>query len=95
MKESIFLTFTTEQIKNNIKNNITDLKIYIKHYEKTHFKRFSKKDTRTFHKSNISELSLILSKYSNLDKDKIKELLDLKIFYRPEIIKLLELKDLN
>lgn len=85
MNEIIFKGLTTEQIKTNIKTNTEVLNEYIKHYERTNLRPILKKNTRVFNKSNKYQLSFILSKYSNLDKDRIKELLDLKVFYRPNI----------
>ena len=93
MNEIIFKGLTTEQIKSNIRKNTEVLTEYIKHYERTNLRPFVRKKTRLFNKSNNYQLSFILSKYSSLDKDRIKELLDLKVFYRPNIRQELKLKD--
>lgn len=93
MNEIIFKGLTTEQIKTNIRTNTETLNEYIKHYERTNLRPFVRKKTRLFNKSNNNQLSFILSKYSNLNKERIKELLDFKIFYRPNIKHELKLKD--
>lgn len=93
MNEIIFKGLTTEQIKINIKKNTEVLTEYIKHYERTNLRPFVRNKGRLFNNSNKYQLSLILSKYSSLDSNKIRELLELKVFYRPNIKQELKLKD--